>query len=476
MNASMNIQSWFAIVLNSVLFFPGTVTAASVARDLNETQWPMPAQNYASTRFSPLDEINPQNAARLKVSWSFDLGTDGGALAAPLVVGTTMYVVAPNAVYALDLAQRGDDRGSKWTYKPQPVSSGRGAVVMIQAACIADGRVFLTTLDGAAIAVDATSGREIWKTQITDAQIGETITMAPLVASGKVLVSNKGEQTNTRGWLKALDVASGQVLWTAGNEAVSGWISYDPHLNLIYYGATAPETGDPKFDPSANRWTYGVFARDPDTGNARWYYRLSPPVDRDQDGVSENILVDLPLSRGVRQVLLHAEQNGYVYVLDRATGDVISATPIVPGASSENRQPAGFSPRTQLLYLPHQSKAKEPPHVALAAGMSDSPMSSGSRNKNLFTAWDPVAKKAMWSLQERFPIRTGAMVTGGDVIFYGTADGKLKAVNARTGKALWKWASDVIGAPMTYRGPDGKQYVAVLAGKKEVTLYAFALP
>jgi lanthanide-dependent methanol dehydrogenase len=474
MNESMNIRFRFAMVLSSVLFLPGASTGAPIARELKESQWPMPAQNYASTRFSPLDEINPQNAARLKVSWTFDLGSGRGALAAPLVVGTTMYVAAPHAVYALELTPPRGDRGSKWAYKPQPASSGSGSEAVIQAACFADGRVFLTTLDGYTIAVDAASGQEIWKTQVADREIGETITMAPVVASGKVLVGNKSAETS--GWLKALDAASGQVLWTAGDGPVSGWISYDPHLNLIYYGSAAPESGDPKFHSSGNKWTCGVFARDPDTGNARWFHRLSPLREFDPDGVSENILTDLPLSRGIRQVLLRAERNGYVCVLDRTTGDAISATPIVQGASSQNRQPAAYSPRTQLLYIPHQTLAKNSPVLALAAGMSDPPRSSGNGTHGLFTAWDPMAKKAVWSLQEPFPIRSGTLVTGGDVVFYATMDGKLKAVNARTGKPLWKWAADTIGQPMTYRGPDGKQYVAVLAGKKDVTLYAFALP
>ena len=472
----MNIRFCIAMVLSSVLFLPRAGTGEPIARALTESQWPMPAQNYASTRFSPLDEINPQNAARLQVAWTFDLRSEGGALAAPLVVGTTMYVAAPHAVYALELIPPRGDRGSKWTYKPQPASSGSGSEAVIQAACFADGRLFLTTRDGYTIAVDAASGQEIWKTQVAEPEIGETITMAPVVASGKVLVGNKSDETSTRGWLKALDAASGQVLWTAGDGAVSGWISYDPHLNLIYYGSAAPESADPTVHSSGNKWTCGVFARDPDTGNRRWFYRLSPLHEVDPDGVSENILADLPLSRGIRQVLLRAERNGYVYVLDRTTGDVISATPIVQGASSETRQPAAYSPRTQFLYIPHQTSAKNSPFLALAAGMSDPLRSSGNGTHGLFTAWDPVAKKAVWSLQEPFPIRSGALVTGGDVVFYGTMDGKLKAVNARTGKPLWKWGSGIIGQPMTYRGPDGKQYVAVLAGKKAVTLYAFALP
>jgi len=449
-------------------------------------EWTMPAQNYESTRFSPLDEINTQNVAELKESWSFDLGTDRGAEAAPLIVGTTMYMVTPypNALFALDLSQPHSDRVLKWKYEPKPVPASQEVAcceVVNRGACYADGRVFMNTLDGHTIAVDAATGREIWNTQVANIQIGETITMAPLVASGKVLVGISGGEMGVRGWLKGLDPASGLVLWSAVDGAAWGRVSYDPHLNLIY-GVAAAGNEATELDSDNNGLKSGAFALNPDTGHARWFHPWSPALEFEPGRVNENILVDLPLNRGIRQVLLHTERNGYVYVVDRATGQKISATAIARGASSSNHQPAAYSPRTQLLYIPYENLANDVPFLALNAGMSPAPAPSRDVNHGGFTAWDPVAKKAVWTLKERFPIGSGTLVTGGDVVFYGTVNGKFNAVNAHTGKVLWTWTakSGIIGQPVTYRGPDRKQYVAIQSGsgggsEKSETLHVFSL-
>jgi PQQ-dependent dehydrogenase (methanol/ethanol family) len=259
--------------------------------------------------------------------------------------------------------------------------------------------------------------------------------------------------------------------------------------------------------PGANKWTSGVFARDSASGEARWFYQLSPHDLHDYDGVNENILIDVAVAGATHHALVHADRNGYFYVIDRATGQVLSATPYVPITTSlgvdvasgritwnphtqpepgktvrdicpaspggKDWQPAAYSPRTHLVYIPHQNLCQDAmtsqvsyiagtPYVGAELKMKPGP--GGKRG--LFTAWDPAAAKAAWKIEEDFPVWSGALVTAGDVVFYGTMEGWFKAVDAKTGKGLWKFktGSGIVGQPVSYRGPDGKQYIAVLSG------------
>ena len=295
--------------------------------------------------------------------------------------------------------------------------------------------------------------------------------------------------------------------WQLGGGTVWGFVSYDPELDLIYYGTGNPGPWNPEQRPGDNKWTAGVFARRPDTGEAVWFYQSSPHDLHDYDGVNESILVDLDWRGARRKLMLRPERNGYVYVMDRTTGQVLSATPFVhittslgvdlesgrlrynpakqprtketirsncpasPGA--KDWQPAAWSPRTRLLYIPHQNLCQdemtyEASYIAgtpyLGAEVKMYPGPGGHRG--VFTAWDPIAARKVWEIRENFPVWSGALVTAGDVAFYGTMDGWFKAVDARTGQLLWqhKTSSGIVGQPVTYRGPDGRQYVAILAG------------
>jgi PQQ-dependent dehydrogenase (methanol/ethanol family) len=250
-----------------------------------------------------------------------------------------------------------------------------------------------------------------------------------------------------------------------------------------------------------------VFARDPDDGQARWFYQSSPHDLFDYDGVNENVLVDLAIDGRPRKALVRADRNGYLYVLDRGTGEVISANafvhvtstsgvdiktgrlievkekepelgkvvrdicPAAPGG--KDWQPSAWSPRTGLLYLPHNNLCMDfegidanyiegTPYVGANVRMYAGP----GGNRGEFAAWDPAGGRQAWAIPETFPAWSGALATAGDVVFYGTMDGFFKAVDARTGVVLWtfKASSGIIGQPVTYRGPDGKQYVAVLSG------------
>lgn len=523
--------------------------AAGAPAPAEDGQWRWAAKDYANTRYSGLAEITTENVRTLQPAFTFSLGVLRGQEAAPLVVDSTMYVVTPfpNVLYALDLARPGAP--TKWTYRPKPASSAQGVAccdVVNRGASYYDGKIFYNTLDAHTVAVDAKTGAEVWKTQVGDINIGETVTMAPLVARGKVLVGNSGGEMGVRGWITALDARTGRVawkvyntgpdsevkigprfkpfyakdrgkdlgvtswppdMWKIGGAGMWGWISYDPELNLIYYGSANPGPWNPDQRPGDNKWSATLFARDADTGEAVWAYQMNPHDLHDYDGVNENVLLDLPIGGRTRHVLVHPDRNGYVYVLDRATGEVISAEPFVfvnssrgvnlqtgelaldpekqpqlgkvvrdicPAApGGKDWQPSAYSPRTGLLYLPHNNlcmdvEATEANYIAGTpfVGMNVKMKPGPGGNRGAVTAWDPVAKKAVWEVKESFPAWSGALVTAGDVVFYGTLEGWFKALNARTGDLLWqfKTGSGIIGQPITYRGPDGRQYVAILSG------------
>ena len=515
----------------------------------DDGQWVMPAKNYASTRFSGLTEINTENVRQLGVAWTFSTGTVNGNEAAPLVIGDTMYVVTPfpNILYALDLTKPGAP--PKWSYDPRPLGAAKGVAccdLVNRGAAYANGSIFFNTLDGRTVAVDAATGQPKWITQLADINKGESMTMAPLVVKGKVLVGNSGGEFGVRGWLTALDADSGKIAWRAystgpdkdvligpnfkpfyqsdhgtdlgittwpgeawrtGGGTVWGWISYDPELNLIYYGTANPGPWNPDQRPGDNTWTAGVFARVPETGEARWYYQTSPHDLFDHDSVNELVLADVQINGQSRKVAMRADRNGLLYVIDRTTGEVLSAAPfgyvnsnrgvdlktgrlipveekavkqgvvvrdICPSAPGmKDWQPTSFSPRTGLLYVPHQNLCMDEEGMA-ASYIAGTPYVGASvvykagpgGNRGVLTAWDPSQAKPAWEVKENYPVWSGTVVTAGDVVFYGTMDGWFKAVNAETGEQLWQFrcGSGIIGQPIVYKGPDGHEYVAVLSG------------
>jgi lanthanide-dependent methanol dehydrogenase len=524
-------------------------TIAPAATTPDDGTWTLPAKDYASTRYSALDQIKGSNVGALRVEFAFSTGVARGQEAAPLVADDTMFIVTPfpNVVYALDLTRPGAP--PKWKYEPKPDASAQGVAccdVVNRGASYANGRVFFNTLDGDTIALDARTGAQVWRTHMGDIHKGETMTMAPLVVKDKVLVGDAGGEFGVRGWLAALDTGDGHVVWKAyhtgpdkdvligdafkpfyamdrgkdlgistwppdawkiGGGTAWGWISYDPQSNLIYYGTSNPSPWNSEVRAGDNKWTSGLFARDADTGQAHWFYQFSPHDHFDYDAVNESILLDMPVQGKVRKVLVRAERNGYVYVMDRATGEVLSADaygtvnsslgvdlktgrlrynsaktphvgttvrdicPTSPGAKDWN--PSAFSPRTGLLYVPHLNLCMDyeakpvnyiegTPYVGADLRMYAGP--GGHRGELI--AWDPVARKVAWKVDEDLPIWSAMLATAGDLVFYGTMDGWFKAVDARTGEQRWSFpaGSGIIGQPISYKGPDGRQYVAVLAG------------
>src|SRR6059036_3844157 len=531
-------------VFSLLLFLP--ILQGIPARD--DGQWTMPGRDVAATRYSGLSQITARNVTHLHPVWSFSTGVLGGHEGQPLVVGSTLYVVTPfpDVLYAFDLKTEGYPL--KWKYRPEvnPASLGIACCDAInRGAVYADGKIIYNLLDGHTVAVDAQTGREIWKTQIADIGEGETTPMAPFVARNRVIVGPSGGEFGIYGWVKGLDLATGKILWTAhnmgpdslmlarpgrgrytgdanigvstwqgdswrrGGAPVWGWISYDAQLDLIYFGTGNPGPYNTEQRPGENKWTNSVLARRPRDGALVWAYQFTPHESWDFDSNAEMILVDLVVRGRARKVLVHFDKNGYAYTIDRASGEVLLAEPFTPlnwatrvdlatgrplvdstkltGASRGNvkeicptleggkspASPAAYSPHTGLFYLATNNmcmdyQATQATRIAGTPFIgANTPYHAGRGGyMGAFIAWDAAAGKKVWQTTEPYPVWSGAVVTAGDVAFYGTLDGWFKAADARTGKVLWRFkvGSGVVGNPITFTGRDGKQYVAVYAG------------
>jgi PQQ-dependent dehydrogenase (methanol/ethanol family) len=528
-----------------------TVQGARIAapRSGPPGEWSLPAGDYSSSRFSALDQITAANAKNLHASWTFSTGVLRGHEGQPLVVGNTMYVVTPypNVSYALDLTQEGQPL--KWKVRPENAQTAVGLAccdVVNRGAAYADGKIFYNLLDGHTVAIDVATGKLLWRTRMGNLGKGETMTMAPIVVKGKVIVGSSGGEMGVRGWIAAIDGVSGKEVWRAynvgpdtdikagarfkpfygtadkspdqgatswpsstwqqGGATVWGWLSYDPELNLVYHGTSNPGPWNGRQRPGDNKWSAAIIARDADTGEMIWAFQPTPHDVWDYDAVNENILVDLPIAGRTRKALVHFDRNGFAYTMDRATGEVILAKPFVPmnwstgvdlrtgrpqiavGKTTEqgkvsnicpsleggkNQQPAAFSPATGLFYVPTNNLCMdfEARPVSYIAGTpyigGNAPEVAGPGGyRGEFIAWDATTGRKVWGIKEPYPVWGGALATKGDVVFYGTLDGWFKAANARTGEVLWKFkvGSGVVGNPMTYLGPDGKQYVAIYSG------------
>ena len=526
------------------------VQGAAPPATTEDGQWTMPSKDYAATRFSALGDISAQNARSLHPVWTFSTGVLGGHEGQPLVVGDTMYVVTPwpNVLYAFDLTREGYPL--KWKYRPEVSANALGVACcdsVNRGAFYADGKIIYNLLDGHTVAVDARSGHEVWKTQIADVGNGETTTMAPLVVRDRVIVGAAGGEFGIYGWVKGLELSSGRIVWSArnlgtdeemraradtfrppyehdaelgtrswGNESwrtggapVWGWMSYDPQLDLIYYGTGNPSPYNAEQRPGDNKWSTSLLARRPQDGTLVWAYQFTPHDNWDYDATGAMVLADRTIGGQPVKALVHFDKNGFAYTLDRASGRVLLAKPFTPvnwaqsvdlssgrpvlnpdkqtGASRGNvkdicpsleggvspASPPAFSPRTHLFYTAtnnlcmdyaakHTAHLKGTPFVGVV-----SPYSAGPGGYlGSFMAWDAASGTKVWENKEPFPNWSGALVTAGDVVFYGTLDGWFKSADARTGRVLSKFkvGSGVVGNPITYRAPDGRQYVAVYAG------------
>jgi lanthanide-dependent methanol dehydrogenase len=556
---------WLASLLGACAFvaIPAMVATTAKADDdltklaQNPKDWVMPTGDYANHRYSTLKQINKENVGKLQVAWTFSTGVLRGHEGAPLVIGDVMYLHAPfpNTVYALDL---NNDGKILWTYEPKQdpnVIPVMCCDTVNRGLAYADGKIFLHQADTTLVALDAKSGKVTWSVKDGDPSKGETGTDAPFVFKDKVFIGVSGGEFGVRGWVSAYNLSDGKLAWRAYSEGPDsdikvdpqkttelgkpvgadsslktwegdqwkigggdtwGWFSFDPQLNLMYYGSGNPSTWNPKQRPGDNKWSMTVWARDVDTGMAKWVYQMTPHDEWDYDGVNEMILADQNIGGQSRKTLVHFDRNGFGYTLDRATGELLVAEKYDPDVNwatkvdmdknsktygrplvvskystdqngpdvntkgvcpaalgSKDEQPAAYSPETGLFYVPtnHVCMDYEPFKVSYTAGqpyvgatLSMFPP-QGQTNMGNFIAWDAKAGKIAWSDKEQFSVWSGALATAGGVVFYGTLEGYLKAVDAHTGKELYKFKtpSGIIGNVMTYEHGN-KQYIAILSG------------
>jgi PQQ-dependent dehydrogenase (methanol/ethanol family) len=553
-----------ALLVSVALSAPAMANDSVTKLTSDPNNWAMQAGNYANTRYSALNQITTANVKDLKVAWTFSTGVLRGHEGSPLVIGNMMYVHTPfpNIVYALDLDQ---DAKIIWKYEPKQDPSVIPVMccdTVNRGLAYADGIVILNQADTNVVALDAKSGKEMWKSLNGDPKKGETHTGTTLIVKDKVLVGMSGAEFGVRCHVTAYDLKTGKKVWRAysmgpdsdilvdpqktmslgkpvgadsslktwtgdqwkiGGGSTWGWYSYDADLNLFYYGSGNPSTWNPaqRAGPDGKqidqKWSMTIFARNPDTGMAAWAYQMTPFDEWDYDGINEMILAELDFGGTKRKTLTHFDRNGLGYTLDRGTGELLvaekfdpavnwttgvvmdKASPqygrpqVVPKMStfqngqdvnskgvcpaalgSKDQQPAAFSPQTSLFYVPtnHVCMDYEPfkvsytagqPYVGATLSMYPAPNSHGGMGN--FIAWDGAKGKIVWSKAEPFSVWSGALATAGGVVFYGTLEGYLKAVDAKDGKELYKFKtpSGIIGNVMTYSNK-GKQYVGILSG------------
>lgn len=511
--------------------------------------WVSHGRDSGEQRYSPLASINAGNVEKLGLAWSAMTGTRRGLEATPLMVDGVLYVTGSwSIVVALD-ARTGREL---WRFDPEvPREKGGNACcdVVNRGVAIWQGRVYVGTIDGRLIALDARTGKPAWEVQTTDPDAAYTITGAPRVLKGKVIIGNGGADLGVRGYFSAYDAESGALVWRFYTvpasregphehpelvEAAKTWSSdsqweaglggtawdsfaYDPELDLLYVGvgnasvyereARSPGGGD-------NLFLASILAVRPDTGRLVWHYQTTPGESWDYTATQHMILADLTLGGVERKVLMQAPKNGFFYVLDRKTGELLAADPYVdvswashvdlrtsrpverpeagyhegrslvtPGQTGgHNWHPMAFSPRTGLVYVPTLTSVfvfqRDPNYTyvpgtwntgedigAVMADFQDLGDAVPLCNPSHLTAWDPVARHSAWRVDLPSETPGGVLATAGDLVFQGNGAGLFAAYDARTGERLWQVTTGigVMAPPIAYE-LDGEQYVAVLAG------------
>ncbi len=544
--------------MSLALMLPGVAAANADLEKLlaDPNNWAMQAGDMYNQRYSKLSQINAQNVGKMQVAWMFSTGVLRGHEGSPLVVNGMMYVHTPfpNKVFAIDL----DTQKIKWRYEPK-----QDVAVIPQMCCdtvyrglaYAENKIFLQQADSTLLALDAGTGKVIWSVKNGDPKIGAVNTNAPHVFKDKVITGISGGEWGVRGFLVAYDINTGKQVWKAystgpdaemlidpdktvtwtdgalkpvgkdsslktwqgdqwktGGGTTWGWYSYDKALNLLYYGTGNPSTWNPAQRPGDNKWSMTIFARDVDTGMAKWAYQMTPYDEWDFDGINEMILADINVKGKPTKALVHFDRNGFGYTLDRTSGALLVAEkfdPTVNWASgvdmktgrpitvakystarngadvntkgvcpaalgSKDQQPAAFNPKNGRFYVPtnHVCMDYEPfkvdyvagqPYVGATLSMFPAP---GGTNMGNFIVWDAGTGKIVQSKAEKFSVWSGALVTAGGIACYGGLEGYLKCVDANDiNKELFKFKtpSGIIGNVFTYVHK-GKQYLGVFSG------------
>ena len=536
----------FRLALAAGLLLAGTIAPAQNSEGVEPGQWVSTGRTWDEQRFSPLDQINVDTVDGLGLAWFADLNTDRGQEATPLVLGRVLYNTEPwNIVTAYDAVTG----RQLWRYDPHvPLRFGREACCDIVTRGLAawDGKILVATLDGRLIALDAATGEVRWSVQTTDQTQGYTITGAPRVYDGKVLIGNGGAENGVRGYVSAYDAETGAMLWrwhtvpgnpaegfenAAMERAAATWggewwrkggggtvwdsLAFDPALGLVYVGTgngspwasryRSPGGGD-------NLYLASIVALDAATGEYRWHYQTTPGETWDYTATQNMILADLEIGGRTRQVIMQAPKNGFFYVLDRVTGELISAEAISPiswasgvdmatgrpienpaarfgqipvmvspgAGGAHNWNPMAFSPRTGLVYLPvtetymayAEAETYDPASRSLGTAFSghddirrEIAEYADANSKGWLSAWDPVTQTERWRVPYAQKGSGGVLVTGGNLVFQGTIGTTFAAYRADTGEKVWEMPVQnvPIAAPITY-AVDGVQYIAVNAG------------
>ena len=519
--------------------------------------WAVQAGDEYNQRYSKLHQINTGNVGKMQVAWTFSTGVLRGHEGSPLVIGDMMYIHSPfpNKVFAMDL----NTQKILWKYEPK-----QDPAVIPQMCCdtvnrglaYAENKVFLQQADSTLVALDAKTGKVVWTVKNGDPKLGAVNTNAPHIFKDKVITGISGGEWGVRGFINAYDINRGKLVWKAystgpdaemlidpqktttwvdgavapvgadsslktwqgdqwkiGGGTTWGWYSYDKSTNLMYYGSGNPSTWNPAQRPGDNKWSMSIWARDVDTGVAKWVYQMTPYDEWDFDGVNEMILADINVKGKPTKALVHFDRNGFGYTLDRVTGallvaekydpavnwatgvDMKSGRPIgvkkystaaagpdvntkgiCPAAlGSKDQQPASFDPNTKLFYVPtnHVCMDYEPfkveytagqPYVGATLSMYPAPNSHGGLGN--FITWDAGTGKIVQSHAEKFSVWSGALNTAGGLSCYGTLEGYLKCVDAKNiNKELFKFKtpSGIIGNVFSYEHK-GKQYIGVFSG------------
>jgi len=499
--------------------------------------WSRHAGGYDESGYSRLAEINRSSIGRLKLAWLLDLPGEGSLEAIPLAVNGVLYFTGSYAtVYAVDA----DSGRLRWKYDPQIWKHNpaklRYSFAINRGAAYADGRVIAAALDGRLFALEATTGKLLWNVQTVPAESPQIVSGAPRAFKGKVVIGNNGADFGARGYVTAYDAATGKQLWRfytapgspeenkgdpAMERAAATWtgeywktgtggavwdnLTYDAELNRVYIGTGNAGPWDPAVrSPQGgdNLYTSSIVALDADTGKYVWHYQINPRDAWDYDATEQMTLAHLSIDGRSRKVLMQAPKNGFFYVIDRATGRVISAaklgkvtwaeridldtgrpveakgiryesgeTTIWPSPlGAHNWQSMSYSTRTGLVYLPYMqmgaSFARANGGAATYSGLSiHQVMTDPQDGKATLLAWDPVHQRKAWqALQEGF-WNGGTLATAGDLVFHGDALGHFSAYDAETGQRLWRFDAGlgINAAPMSYQVA-GKQYVAILVG------------
>ncbi len=522
----------------------GVDAARIIAADDEPQNWLTHGRDYGEQRFSPLDQINDETVSDLGLAWTYDVGSRRGQEATPLVADGVMYLTSAwSRVHALD-ARTGEEL---WSYDPEvPGAWARYACcdVVNRGLAMWGDHVFHASLDGRLIKLDAATGAVEWEVDTIDSETPYTSTGAPRIVKGLVVIGNGGAEYGVRGYITAYDADTGEEAWRfytvpgdpsqpfehpeleaaaatwsgewwtiGGGGTVWDSMSYDPELDLLYVGTGngSPWTREHRSPGGGdNLYISSILAIDPDDGSMVWYYQQTPGDNWDYTATQHIMVAELDFGGQQRKVVMQAPKNGFYYVLDAATGELLSAEPyarlnwashvdmatgrpveteqsnynevakiIYPGPTGgHNWQPMAFSPDTGLVYIPSHDRGYvygfndnfdyTPGLWNLGTALTEEEAALNNAMEPELAqikAWDPVAGRAVWSIRHPSASNGGLLATAGNLIFQGASDGVFAAYTADAGHRLWEMSLDIgmLAPPITY-AVDGEQYVTVLAG------------